>query len=89
MQIAGGTIHSCVYPNSTNKPCESVFSTGVHGCTGDLNCAGVYQAIGFEQLELPSGYVWTSYDTAYCTLLDPSDMYCGYPTGDVTVNAVG
>jgi hypothetical protein len=83
--VKKGSIGTCVWPNNQHKPCRGVHSSGVHVCTGEFLCAGAYQTLGYEHLELPSGWVWSSYDKSVCFLTDPQDLYCGIATGVITV----
>src|SRR5579859_3978505 len=57
--VKEGDKRSCVYPNTGNKLCKYVSSVGADLCSGVL-CAGVYQAIGYDDLELPVGWIWPS-----------------------------
>jgi hypothetical protein len=88
-QVKTGTAGTCVYPNTKNTPCRGVHSTGAHVCVGDLDCDGVYQFIGFETLELPSGYVWATFPKSCVTALGGREIFCSSATGTVTVPSVG
>jgi hypothetical protein len=83
-QVRAGDVRSCVYPNKEGTVCKYVSSVGVNLCTGIL-CAGVYQAIGYDDLELPVGWVWTSTPDR-CVLINNSrELICYEPTATETV----
>lgn len=84
-EAAEGSVGECAYPNKQKKVCQEVHSYGDHECAGE-RCAGIYQGIGVEHMDLPAGYVWNTYPKNACFLLNPQDLYCGYYTKDITVS---
>lgn len=83
-KVSSGDVHSCVFPNKQDQVCKYVSSVGTHLCKGAM-CAGVYQAIGYDTLELPAGWIWPSAPKT-CVLIDSDrTLVCGEPSGDVTI----
>lgn len=88
VEVKAGTVGTCVYPNTKNKPCRGVHSTGVDTCLGDLNCAGVYQYLAYRTLELPPGYVWVTYPKTCVTAEGSRELFCGGATNTVDVPSI-
>lgn len=82
-----GTTGSCVFPNRTHKTCRGAHSTGVHVCTGDLPCSGVYQVIGFETLELPGGHAWGKAPKS-CIKNGSRELICSHATHTVDIPTI-
>ncbi|WP_199434811.1 hypothetical protein [Qaidamihabitans albus] len=64
-------------PDDCEGVCTSSESPGEYSCAAGVACAGSYQALGRQNMELPAGYTWGTWSD-FCTFQPetPRWLFC-------------